>query len=182
MYRILNNFRCAYRKAPICNNDLSLEMIMNNEQYLRKIEELKANVLVLNEQIALFERLVELDNSVGAPSGVVSQTASASGADSASVPVRPFHAVKKRGRRPGTNNTNNVAKDSDGKKANLGDLLQSICKTSNKPLKIDELTILVRESGYASKSKDFGNMVYQAVRKLVEAGVLTKNEDRSYSL
>jgi hypothetical protein len=52
----------------------------------------------------------------------------------------------------------------------------------NRPLKLAEFVPLVREAGYTTKAKDFSNMVYQALLKLVRRGTLKKNaETREYA-
>lgn len=69
----------------------------------------------------------------------------------------------------------------DGKTVDLPTLLATISQQVNKPLKQADFVTLVREAGYTTKAKDFSNMVYQALLKLVRRGTLTKNtEKREY--
>lgn len=70
----------------------------------------------------------------------------------------------------------------DGKTVDLPTLLETISQQVNKPLKQADFVTLVREAGYTTKAKDFSNMVYQALLKLVRRGTLKKNaETREYA-
>jgi ribosomal protein S20 len=53
-------------------------------------------------------------------------------------------------------------------------LLRKIAAKS-KPLTLPEFVFLSRQAGYASEARDYPNMVYQALLKLVRKGVLIKD-------
>ena len=65
----------------------------------------------------------------------------------------------------------------DGKTIDLPTLLETIGQNLNKPLALADFVTLVRESGYTTKAKDFSNMVYQALLKLVKRGKFKKNDE-----
>jgi hypothetical protein len=65
-------------------------------------------------------------------------------------------------------------------RADLPTLLGKIAAKS-KPLTLPEFVFLSRQAGYASEARDYPNMVYQALLKLVRKGVLMKdNASRVY--
>ena len=50
-------------------------------------------------------------------------------------------------------------------------------QNAGRALTYKELAQLVQDSGYASESKNFSNMVYQSLQKLVKRGLYTKNDE-----
>mgnify|MGYP006279988367 CR=1 FL=1 len=70
-----------------------------------------------------------------------------------------------------------------GRRSSKGDkglslpaLLETIGQKQSKALKYTELASLVKESGYRSHSRNFSNMVYQALEKLVEKKRFSKEK------
>jgi hypothetical protein len=62
-----------------------------------------------------------------------------------------------------------------GNRADLPTLLAQIAAKS-KPLMLAEFVFLARQAGYVTKAKDYPNLVYTALLKLVKTGVLIKDK------
>ena len=62
----------------------------------------------------------------------------------------------------------------------LSALLTSIAQHKKKTLTHAEFVQLSREAGYDTKSDNYSGMVYQSLMKLVDKGVLSKNQDRTF--
>lgn len=74
-----------------------------------------------------------------------------------------------------------VKENTSGEWKDLPTLLSHIAETQNRPLKLADFVQLARAAGYTSDAKDFPNMVYQSLLKLVKRGVLEKDqESRDY--
>lgn len=133
----------------------------------------------LNERQGLLQRYRELADGT-APSVAPAAEAPAPKPAAPKAPVGD--APKKRGRPKGSKNKPKEAMTSDeGKPVDLPTLLETIGQEVNKPLTCADFVTLVRESGYKTKAKDFSNMVYQALLKLVKRGTFKKNEEtRAY--
>ena len=86
-------------------------------------------------------------------------------------------APKRRGRPPkAKSEADQTPKE---KRIELPGLLETIIQNHGKPMKHEELVVAAREAGYKSDAKDFSNMVYQALLKMVKKGTLNKaNEGR----
>lgn len=67
--------------------------------------------------------------------------------------------------------------DSDGKSMSLNGLLMTIARESEAPLTMGDFVSKARQNGYKSTSANFGNMVYQALVKLVKEGKFRKNSE-----
>jgi len=126
-------------------------------------------------RIGLLQRLRELDleeAGVVVPATTVKEVPGNAG-------TAPTAA--KRGRPKAVKTTTKTAKAGvpagDGKTIDLPTLLETIGQNLNKPLALADFVTLVRESGYTTKAKDFSNMVYQALLKLVKRGKFKKNDD-----
>jgi len=65
--------------------------------------------------------------------------------------------------------------EADGKQPDLPTLLAQIA-AKTKPLKLADFVALSREAGYVTEARDFPNMVYHALLKLVRQGVLKKDQ------
>lgn len=71
----------------------------------------------------------------------------------------------------------------DTTKLDLPAILTTSATEHQQPLRIADFVRLARQAGYITGAKDFPNMVYQAILKLVRRGVLRKDRDNgSYSL
>jgi hypothetical protein len=140
---------------------------------------------LLQEQIGLLQRVREIELEI--TGGVVAATVATVPTVKATAPVQaqaaPTGEVKRRGRPKGTTNAvkaAGVATD-DGKSVDLPTLLETIAQQVNRPLLLADFVTLAREAGYTTKAKDFSNMVYQSVLKLVKKGLFKKNEEtRAY--
>ena len=110
-----------------------------------------------------------------------------------SAAVAPTNAVTtdrpKRGRPPGSRKEAGItvigrqstAGTGTGEWKDLPSLLSHIAETQNRPLKLADFVQLARSAGYNTQAKDFPNMVYQSLLKLVKRGVLEKDqESRDY--
>jgi len=63
----------------------------------------------------------------------------------------------------------------------LPEILEAIGAQHNKAFKHEELTALVKATGYTSSSKNFSNMIYQCLQKLCKRGTFVKDaETRLY--
>ena len=86
-------------------------------------------------------------------------------------------APKKRGRPP---KADAKVKADKPKRIELPELLETIVQKHGKAMKHEELVVAAREAGYKSEAKDFSNMVYQCLVKLVKKGTLAKaNEGKN---
>jgi hypothetical protein len=92
-------------------------------------------------------------------------------------PVDGQPAPKRRGRPP--KNPNAVVAPKE-KRIELPALLETIIQSHGKPMKHEELVVAARNAGYKTAAKDFSNMVYQCLVKLVKKGTLNKaNEGKN---
>lgn len=138
---------------------------------------------LLHEEIGLLQRMQEIEierNVSEAGTGKLTVSNSKSKAKPTTVKVE---GAKRRGRPPGSKNVVKVDADSsdDGKSVDLQSLLQTIAQETAKPLMIKDFVALSLQSGYTTKAKDFSNIVYQSVLKLVKKGVFRKDsETRAY--
>jgi len=80
-------------------------------------------------------------------------------------------APKRRGRPKKNPDAVAVPKE---KRIELPGLLETIIQSHGKPMKHQELVVATRNAGYKSKARDFSNMVYQCLVKLVKKGTLKK--------
>lgn len=143
-------------------------------QYDAGLEVLTRQAERLQERIGLLNRLRELeleDAAVTVTAAPATQAKTAAPAQTA-----PVAATKKRGRPKQTGAKAGVP-TGDGKTIDLPTLLETIGQNLNKPLALPDFVTLVRESGYSTKAKDFSNMVYQALLKLVKRGKFKKNDE-----
>lgn len=142
-------------------------------KYDGELEALAQKAQNLELRIGLLQKLRELELE---EAGVVT-TAPAT----ATATAVPAQAPVKRGRpkaaaKPKTGQKAGVPAG-DGKTIDLPTLLETIGQNLNKPLALADFVTLVRESGYTTKAKDFSNMVYQALLKLVKRGKFKKNDE-----
>ena len=161
-------------------------------KYDDQLEQKLKEAELLQEQIGLLQRVREIELEIGSGVAVLSpvkadKIAARNNPPSLSdLKLSDLTQPKRRGRPPGSGNKNKAPKapksdSEDGKSVDLPTLLETIAQQVNRPLIIAEFVKLARESGYTTKSKDFSNMVYQAVLKLTKKGTFTKNaETRTY--
>lgn len=139
---------------------------------------------LLQEQVGLLQRLREIELEING--GVATQTVKAAAPVKAVVTAAPTGEVRRRGRPPGTGKAATAAKAAgvatdDGKSVDLPTLLETIAQQVNRPLLLADFVTLARQAGYTTKAKDFSNMVYQSVLKLVKKGLFRKNDEtRAY--
>jgi len=141
---------------------------------------------LLQEQIGLLQRVREIELEITGGVVAVATTAptvKTTAPVQAAVQATPTGEVKRRGRPKGTTNAAKAAgvATDDGKSVDLPTLLETIAQQVNRPLLLADFVTLAREAGYTTKAKDFSNMVYQSVLKLVKKGLFKKNEEtRAY--
>lgn len=142
---------------------------------------------LLHEEIGLLQRMQEIEierNVSEAGTGKLTVSKSIQGHRKAKPTTVKVEGTKRRGRPPGSKNVAKVAADGaadDGKSVDLQSLLQNIAQQTDKPLMIKDFVSLSLQSGYTTKAKDFSNIVYQSVLKLVKKGVFRKDsETRAY--
>jgi hypothetical protein len=139
-------------------------------QWDKELESLNREAELVQEQIGLMNRLREIDLERQGFQAPVQQAAVEPRTVKAATPAQPQAKAP------------TPAGSGDGKTADLPTLLETISQQVNKPLKHMDFVTLVREAGYTTKAKDFSNMVYQALLKLVKRGTLKKNaETREYA-
>lgn len=137
------------------------------------------------ERVGLIERLEEIKREF---SSLVDDEVSAAVGG-------PVEQRRGRGRPPGSSNKKSsgggeggitvvgrtATKEGGGDWKDLPTLLSHIAETQSRALKLADFVQLARAAGYTSDAKDFPNMVYQALLKLVKRGVLEKDqESRDY--
>lgn len=153
---------------------------MATSVYRQQAEDLQRQLELLQEKVGLLERLAEIEEQGGA-NGVAAvaapeapKPAAAGQQKAATKKTTKAAAAPKAADRAG------VPTD-DGKVMDLPTLLETIGQQVNKPLQLADFVTLVREAGYTTKAKDFTNMVYQALLKLVKRGKFERNpETRAY--
>ena len=128
-------------------------------QWDKELESLNREAELVQERVGLIKRLREIDlHGQGFQVAPLQQAA-----------VKP---TRVKAATPAPAQANALA---------LPNLLETISQQMNKPLKLADFVTLVREAGYTTEAKDFSNMVYQALLKLVRRGTLKKNaETRGY--
>lgn len=154
---------------------------MVHTKYDDQLEAKLKEAELLQEQIGLLQRVREIEQEI---SGTVVQTPGVK----TTAPVVGNEVKKRRGRPKGSTNVTKVAtegaeanEDNDGKSVDLQTLLETIAQQVNRPLLLADFVTLARQAGYTTKAKDFSNMVYQSVLKLVKKGLFKKNEEtRAY--
>lgn len=158
--------------------------------YATRIAELRARSVKIEEEIKALEMAEAAssgeENSVGSPSvqkrgpGRPKKTEVAAEAGVKRGRGRPKKIVTdatsgevvKRGRgRP------RKTEGDDEKSMSLGSLLMTIAQESESPLTSADFVTKARAAGYKTKSDNFGNMVYQALVKLVKDGKFRKNSE-----
>ena len=161
---------------------------MNQTRYDGDLERLNRQAELLNEQIGLLQRLREIDVELGQVIPAATSTTLAGKIKNPVAKNPPVDGVpKRRGRPPKVKDGTAVTaaptgvSTEDGKSVDLPTLLVTLAQDVNKPLLLPDFVTLAREAGYTTKAKDFSNMVYQAVLKLVKKGVFKKNDEtRAY--
>lgn len=160
-------------------------MVQNFDANAVLAEKIKQAEL-LQEEIGLLQRVQEIELE---RNGKVAASKSTRTTKSTKIAVKDkskyvkAEGGKRRGRPPGSKNVKsaNDSNDDDGKSIDLQSLLSTIAQQTGKPLLIKDFVALALESGYTTKAKDFSNIVYQSVLKLVKKGVFQKNtETRAY--
>lgn len=145
---------------------------------------LQAQIAKLNEQLSALVRYEELSGGEVKTTTKKTKVATANTSTPKTTPksTPSTDAPKKRGRPKGSKNKPKEATaGGEGKSLDLPTLLETIGQSVDKPLVLSDFVTLVREAGYTTKAKDFSNMVYQALLKLVKRGSFKKNEEtRAY--
>ena len=146
-------------------------------QWDKELESLNREAELVQERVGLIKRLREIDlHGQGFQVAPLQQAAVKPTTVKAATLARP--QAKPKGLPAQVKAS---AGGGDGKTADLPTLLETISQQMNKPLKLADFVTLVREAGYTTEAKDFSNMVYQALLKLVKRGTLKKNaETRGY--
>ena len=141
--------------------------------YRSQAEQAKKNAELELERARLLERLAEIEANLGGKVTVTAATPTKTVAPKAATTDSP----KRRGRPP--KNPNAVAAPKE-KRIELPSLLETIIRSNDKPMKHKELVVAALNAGYKSDAKDFPNMVYQCLVKLVKKGTLNKvNEGKN---
>jgi len=112
------------------------------------------------ERVRLLERLSEIEKEV------------ASEMESS---VTPGPVARLTARGSGANAEVGGNQEAEFKQPDLPTLLAQIAAKS-KPLKLSDFVALARQAGYVTEAKDFPNMIYHAILKLVRQGVLKKDK------
>lgn len=139
-------------------------------QFHVELTSARNEVVKLEKRIRLLEELVALEEEHGDTQHhqVVAST------------VQNSESPKRRGR-PSRQNSAAVANTSTGKTMTLPSLLISIGSQNPNPLSIAEISHLVDQAGYKSKSEDPGYMIYQSLYKLCKKGVFERDrQEGSY--
>lgn len=141
---------------------------MSNQFHI-ELTSARNEVAKLEKRIRLLEELVALEDEHGETHHhVATSTTEAS------------EAPKRRGRPPRQNGATTV-NTSAGKSMTLPSLLISIGSQNPNPLSIAEISHLVDQAGYKSKSEDPGYMIYQSLYKLCKKGVFERDrQEGSY--
>jgi hypothetical protein len=129
------------------------------------------------ERVGLLERLADVNREIAAA------MADEPGAVSDTTVVRSTAPAPKKAKKTGITVIGKGVprKTDDGKQPDLPTLLAQIAAEQQRPLKIADFVSLARAAGYQTDAKDFPNMVYQALLKLVKRGILEKDqESRDY--
>lgn len=139
---------------------------MSNQFHVELVSA-RNEVVKLEKRIRLLEELVALENEHGETNHHIVATA-----------TETPEAPKRRGRPPRQNNSS-IA--SAAKSMTLPSLLISIGSQNPGPLSIAEISQLVDQAGYRSKSEDPGYMIYQSLYKLCKKGVFERDrQEGSY--
>lgn len=166
---------------------------MAHTKYDDQLELKQKEALLLEEQIGLLQRVREIELEIANFVVTKAQNAAVQTRRAAPVASPATNGVaKRRGRPKGSKNVRKdktlvladgqvVEQGDDGKSIDLPSLLETIAQQVDRPLLLADFVTLAREAGYTTKAKDFSNMVYQAVLKLVKKGLFKKNDEtRAY--
>lgn len=158
-------------------------------KYAEQVASVQKRMELLEEELGLLTRLQEIESGhVVAPKAKV-KTVKATKTETPAIPAGDT-PKKKRGRppknpnAPATPKTEAVADDGE-KKMKLPQLLEQIGREAKRSLKYDEIVQMVKDNGYTSAAKDYNNMVYQCLLKLVKGNVFTKTgegKDAEYTI
>lgn len=168
-----------------------MNTVRQDDEFLIHTEELVA------EWRGLQERIDEIRQELGNSTKVVAKgndrvkavkAVKAEAPKQPKVPQQDAGEKRKRGRPPGSKNkpkdgeqTEAAVGGDDGKAIDLPGLIETIGQQVQKPLTVADFVTLVLESGYTTKAKDFSNIVYQSLHKLVKRGMFVRNgETRAY--
>jgi len=149
------------------------ELHLERAGILARLEEINAQ---LGTKTVVVTASKAADSKAAAPNASATETPKRRGRPPKSkevtaVPVDGQPIPKRRGRPP--KNPNAIAAPK-GKRIELPGLLETIIQSHGKPMKHEELVVATRNAGYKSNAKDFSNMVYQCLVKLVKKGTLKK--------
>lgn len=150
-------------------------------QWQNQLNALKAEIETKSKQLALIEQLIALeakhaddhDNDFnGHPVfGAVIDNSEDEGEEHNNKPAKRKAATRTKAHRE-------FSESNGEKKMRLPSLLVVLGQqNAGRALTYKELAEMVQASGYASESKNFSNMVYQSLQKLVKRGVYNKNEE-----
>lgn len=158
-----------------------------SNQYLEKLGVAEKNVQLLQEQIGLLNRLAEIEaelqGDMGGGAVAVKATVNVKAPKAEAKAKAETKTGGRRGRPANPNKAQRPAKATDESKSmKLPVLLPTILKTVNKPLTAEDLVTKVLEAGYESKSENFGQVVYQTLRKMVNNNILKVNDNQEYSV
>lgn len=138
-----------------------------------------------NELLALHDRIAEVERDLGnlgfggeMPPKKSKKTTSAAAA-TATETNADGTTKKRRGRPPGSGKktTDGGSGEESTGRTSLADILCQIGQETKSELLLADIVKKAREAGYETKSKNFSNMVYQALIKLMNAGKFNRNND-----
>lgn len=149
-------------------------------QIKTRMQQLTEELRRLNERQILLQRYRELIATESATEATEA-TESVTGTTGTTANGNVLTAPRRRGRPKGAKNKPKEVVEGDDKSIDLPTLLETISQQVSRPLTCADFVTLVRESGYKTKAKDFSNMIYQALLKLIKRGKFKKNEEtRAY--
>lgn len=137
-----------------------------NTNWGEQLVAIRGEIARLQKQVGLIEQLAALDKEDGKPV--------ANKPKAAPKPAVPGEEPKKRGRPRKDPAEASGDGSNEEKSLKLPALLRTIGQSANKPMTMPELVDMVKDAGYKSDAKDYHNMVYQGMQKLVKAGHFKK--------
>lgn len=145
----------------------------------REVAELSQELLGLSDRtLAVRQRIGEL-LGFSAPIAVAVKTPKKAKADETKAAITNTDGTpkKKRGRPAGSGKKKAEEGESAGRAGSLAEVLKTIAKESKTSLLLADFVKKSLEAGYESNSEDFSNVVYQALMKLKNSGVFTRDEE-----
>ena len=156
-----------------------------NLALIDKLTQAEVNLALIQEQVVLLQRLTQIESQLNGDTAVAikatiqvekepANNGAAKQAETATA------TAKRRGRPAGTGKQQK--KPNEGKSLKLPALMKTILESVGKPLTAEDITTKVLEAGYKSSSEEFGRVVYQTLRTLVNNETLKVNDKKEYSI